>query len=311
MELEYRDNSKRGKIIIGLGVVLALAAGGAAFLLLSQAEMSAGQAGLQKVPVVVAVHEIPARKPIEPMDVEVREVPLDTTNERGIFSDPALLTGRVLAVPALQGQMVTANMLASTATADGGFSLLGPTETVAPDSEAWRAVSLTVPADRAAGGVIAANMTVDLIATITVNVPQGLLDAGRYYTDKATKVTYQNALVLTKSDATYVLKVPLAVAEEIAHLQATGSTQFTLLLRPEQDLRYADASKLGATTTMLIERYGIPIPEVYPAGRGPIVTAAPTPTPSPVVVSSGDPAAGVTDPSGAATVPSSPPSPAP
>jgi hypothetical protein len=204
--------------------------------------------------------------------------------------------------------MVTANMLASTATTDGGFSLLGPTETVAPESEAWRAVSLTVPPDRAAAGVIAADMTVDVVATITVNVPQGLLDDGRYYTDKSTKVTYQNALVLTKSDTTYVLKVPLAIAEEMAHLQATGSTQFTLLLRPEQDLRYADASKLGATTTMLIERYGIPIPQVFPAGRGPIPTAAPTPTPSAAVVSDGEQAGEETEP-GAEAAPSATPEP--
>jgi Flp pilus assembly protein CpaB len=289
-------------------VLLALAAGGAAFFLLSQAEMSAGQAGLQKVPVVVAVHEIPARKPLEAVDLTIREVPLDPTNERGIFSDPGLLTGRVLAVPALQGQMVTANMLASTASGDGGFTLLGPTETVAPESEAWRAVSLSVPAERAAGGNVGPDMTVDILATLTVNVPQELAESGRYYTDKATKITYQNILILSKAESTYVLKVPLAIAEEMAHLQATGSAQFTMLLRPEQDLRYADASKLGATTNMLIERYGLPLPEPYPPGRGPVRTPEPTPTPSSPVVSAGDP---LTNPSGSEAEPSTSSSPAP
>ena len=49
--------------------------------------------------------------------------------------------------------MLTQNMLASAATG-GQFSILEPGETVAPDSEAWRAVSMTVPDDRAVGGLL-------------------------------------------------------------------------------------------------------------------------------------------------------------
>ena len=36
----------------------------------------------------------------------------------------------------------------------GGFAILEPNETVGPDSEAWRAVSLTIPDDRAVGGML-------------------------------------------------------------------------------------------------------------------------------------------------------------
>jgi flagellar basal body-associated protein FliL len=61
MEMEYRDPSKRGRWIVVIGVVLALAAGGAAFFLVNQAQQQAGQAGLQKVNVVVAARTIPAR----------------------------------------------------------------------------------------------------------------------------------------------------------------------------------------------------------------------------------------------------------
>ena len=53
-----------------------------------------------------------------------------------------------------------------------------------------------------------------------------------------------------------------------------------MVLRPEQDIRYADASKLGATTNIFIERYGLPVPEVFPPGEGPIPTPEPTPTPT-------------------------------
>jgi flagellar basal body-associated protein FliL len=49
MEMEYRDPSRRGKFIVILGVVLALAAGGAAFFLINQAQQQAGQSGLKTV----------------------------------------------------------------------------------------------------------------------------------------------------------------------------------------------------------------------------------------------------------------------
>ena len=84
MEMEYRDPSKRGKAIVVIGVLLALAAGGAAFYLINQAQQKAGQGTLQKTDVVVAVQPIPARKPIEAGDIEVRQVPLDPSNSDAI-----------------------------------------------------------------------------------------------------------------------------------------------------------------------------------------------------------------------------------
>jgi Flp pilus assembly protein CpaB len=279
MEMEYKDTSRRGKAIVAVGIVLALAAGGAAFYLINQAQQQAGQVGLERVAVVVARQPIAARKPIEESDVEVREVPVDDSNAEGIVTSIDRVLGRVPAVTILQGQLVTTNLLASEQTG-GQFSILGPTETVAPDSVAWRAVSITVPDDHAVGGLIQANQTVDVFVTATVLVPQGLLDEGRYYTDKATKITYQQMLILARSGTFYILKASLPVAEEIVHLQAAGNASFSLVLRPDQDVRYADASKLGETTNALIKRYGLPVPEVYPAGRGPVPTVPPAPRPS-------------------------------
>ena len=285
MEMEYKDPGKRGRWIVVVGVVLALAAGGAAFYLVNQAQQQAGQAPLEKVKVVVALRPIPARKPVEPDDVTVREVPLDSTNSAAIaVTQPDQVIGHVLSVSVFQDQMLTQNMLASTATG-GQFSILEPGETVGPDSEAWRAVSMTVPDDRAVGGLITTGMTVDVFLTAQINVPQFLTTSGNFYTDKATKITYQNMLVLTKVATTYVVKATLAQAEEIAHLQATGNAQFSMIMRPESDVRYADASKLGETTNLIIQRYGLPIPKNFPPGTGPIPTAAPTPTPSPAAPS--------------------------
>jgi hypothetical protein len=139
-------------------------------------------------------------------------------------------------------------------------------------------------------------MTVDVFLTATVSVPQALLSEGKFYTDKTTKITYQDMEILARSADFYIIRAPLQVAEEIGHLMATGNATFSLALRPNEDTRIADASKLGSTTNLIITRYGLPIPETYPSGKGPVTlpgtgsgqpkpgpgtTPSPSPTPSP------------------------------
>ena len=156
----------------------------------------------------------------------------------------------------------------------------------------WRAVSITVADNLAVGGLIQAGMTVDIIATATVNVPQDLVDSGKYYTDKSTKIMYQNMIILAKGAGFYILKATLPVAEEITHLQAAGNATFAMVLRPDADTRQVDATRLGETTNRIIAKYGLPVPEVYPPGKGPLPTPLPTPsiTPIPSVAPSGSPA---------------------
>jgi Flp pilus assembly protein CpaB len=282
VEMEYKDPSRRGRYIVIIGVILAVVAGAAAFYLISTAQQQAGQAGLQRVSVVVALQTIPARKLIEATDLEVREVPLDPTNAQGIVSTPDKVIGRVPSVTILAGQMVTTNLLASS-TEGGQFSVLGPDETVGPDSPQWRAISMTVPDDRAVGGLLTPNQTVDVFVTASINVlsgPDGQIGSEGYYTDRSTKISYQNMLILAKAGQFYILKAPIDVAEEISHLQASGSS-FSMALRPDADTRQVDASSLGTTTNKVIVRYGLPIPVVYPPFRGPLPTPAPTPEATP------------------------------
>jgi Flp pilus assembly protein CpaB len=283
MEMEYKDPSRRGRYIVVVGVILAIVAGGAAFYLISQAQQQAGQAGLQKVAVVVALQTIPARKVIEAADVVVREVPIDETNAQGIVSTPDKVIGRVPAVTILAGQMVTTNLLASSV--EGGqFTVLQPDETIGPDTPEWRAVSMTVPDDRAVGGLLTPNQTVDVFVTASVNVltnsEVGIGEEG-WYSDKSTKISYQNMVILAKAGTFYVLRAPIDVAEEISHLQASGTASFSLVLRPDVDTRQVDASALGTTTNQVIIRYGLPIPVVFPPVEGPVPTPVPTPVATP------------------------------
>lgn len=307
MELEYKDPSRKGRWIVIAGVALAIVAGGAAFLLVNNAQQQAGQGEIKYVVGVVAAKDLAARKAIEAADILVRQdIPLDGTNAVGLVTDPATLVGRLLAVDVKAGQLITSNLLVST-TAGAQFSILRPDETVAPDSEYWRAVSVTVADDQAVGGFLGPGMVVDVIVSTGTTVVEPEVDESAapvaspsrppFYSDRTTKIMYQNVLILARQGAFYILKAPLQVAEEIGHLQASGTATFAFALRPDQDTRYLDVSRLGATTNRILQRYGFPIPESWPnpnpdapiPSNPPIPAITPPPTPSPTPVPSPSP----------------------
>ncbi|HEY8867826.1 MAG TPA: Flp pilus assembly protein CpaB [Candidatus Limnocylindrales bacterium] len=298
MELEFKNPRRRWRLLIVLGVILALGAGGAVYYLINQAQQQAATGGgPPKVAVVVAARAIPARKAIESGDVTIQQVPLDASTSAGTLDSVDKAIGRVTAVAILPNQIVTTNLLASQ-TEGAKFSILDPTETVGPDSPAWRAISLTATDQNAAAGLIQPGDTVDVILTVPVNVPVPVTTLGRFYADASTKVTYQNLVVLARATSFYVLKATLPVAEEIGHLQASANVTFTLALRPPQDTRVVDVSALGSTTNRIIQKYGLPIPELYPPATGPFTTPGPVVPPTPPPAATPTPQAPAPSPSG-------------
>jgi Flp pilus assembly protein CpaB len=279
----YQEEKHRARFVVGVGIILAMFAGVAGYMLLSRAQQQVTFTDVDRVAAVVAVRTLTARVPIAAEDVEVRQVPADETNLNGVATDVSQVVGRLPAVTILEGQLVATNMLASVS--EGGrFSILLPEETISPDSEAWRAVSVTVPDDLAVGGLLETGQTVDLFVTAVVSVPTDLIEEGEYYTDRSTKIVYQDVVILAREGTFYVIRASLPVAEEIVHLQAAGGTTFSLALRPSVDRRLSDARALGTTTNRIIEKYGLPIPEALDGGvvtGGPGVPA-PTPTPTPL-----------------------------
>ena len=285
MEMEYKDTNRRGKFVIIAGVVLAVVAGAASFYLISQARNQA-PGEVELVDVVVAAQAIPARTPIAPGAIVLRKVPLDPDTQTGIATDPTKLVGQVLAVPVAPGQPIYLNMIAS-ASGQSGFAILGPDETVAPDSPAWRAISITIPDERAVAGLLVTGQTIDIFMTATMTVPVDAEPVGVFYSDMVTKITYQDMVILGRAGSQYILKASLPVAEEINHMLATGTIAFSAALRPDQDVRYADVTVLGATTNRILEKYGLPFPAIYPAASAsipplpPLATPTPPPTPAP------------------------------
>lgn len=280
MEMEYKDSNRRGKFVIIAGIVLAVVAGAASFYLISQAQQSAGQGELELVDVVVAAQIISARSPILAEALVIRKIPLDPATQVGIVSDPSTLVGKVLAIPVAVGQPIYSNMIASSSGASG-FSILGPDETIAPESEAWRAISITIPDERAVAGLLTSGQTIDIFMTANLTVPITTEPIGVYYSDMATKITYQDMVILARAGSQYILKASLAVAEEINHMLATGTVQFSAALRPDQDVRFVDVRNLGATTNRILQKYGLPFPAVFPAPSATIPPQPPLQTPTP------------------------------
>jgi len=136
-------------------------------------------------------------------------------------------------------------------------------------------------------------MAIDVFLTLTVNAPVTALTQSQSYTDKSTKLAYQDLEVLAKAGTFYIVRVPLGVAEEIEHLQAAGTAQFSIALRPTQDSRIASTADLGATTNLIIERYGLPVPQAYPGQSSNVYkgTTIPFPIPAPAPAASPAPSA--------------------
>lgn len=272
MEMEFKDSSRRRTLVLIIGVLLAIAAGAAAFVLSNQEREEQADVFPTRE-VVVAAEPIPARARIETLQLVLRTVTMDDTTSAA-FTDPYLVAGQVAAIPILQYQPITPNMLAGAAS--GQVVILKADETVSPDSPILRAVSLTVPAERAVGGKVAAGQRVDLIATIpiTVNLPvdpeTGEVlatdpetgDPLPYVEGSSTKLMWADVEILLRDEGSdvYIVRTDLQTAEEIAHAQTQGAA-FTMVLRPEADIRDIDRSSYGETTDTLLTRYNFRVPE--------------------------------------------------
>lgn len=261
MELEYSDkNSKRSKLYIAVGVVIALIVGGLVYVAFQYSGLTRQDDTVLRE-VVVALRDIPSRKPIEEGDLAMRTVAADPTNETAFTRIDEVL-GRVSGVTILTGQMVTQNMLASS-TEGQSYSILEPGQVFDPSGPDLRAVSISVPDDRAVAGTLVPGQLVDLIVTMAINPEVGQTPeeaaetTAQYLPGPSTKVTLQSLSILARNGGLYILRTDLATAEKITELTAAGG-QFTFVLRPDVDDRTAETD--GSTIDRLIEEYGFPVP---------------------------------------------------
>lgn len=261
MELEYSSrNSRRSKVYIAVGVVVALLVAATVYIAL-QASGLTDSVKVEMRTVVVAVNEIPARQQIAAGDVTTREVAADPTNATAFESADAVV-GLVTGVPVAAGQLIGPNLLAST-TQGMTFSILDPGEAFDPAGPDQRAISLTVASANAVAGTLVPGQRVDLLVTMPINPLAGQAEQAdpavpaEFLAGPSTKVTLQSLTILARDGDVYILRSDLVTAEKITELIAAGST-FTMVLRPDQDERTAETE--GSTIDRLVEEYDFPVP---------------------------------------------------
>src|SRR6186997_817394 len=94
MEMEFKDSSRRRTLVLVVGVLLALAAGAAAFMLSSQGTEEPDQVLIPTKSVVVAAEPLPARVGITATQVQLRPVAIDDSNAEA-FADTEEVVGRI------------------------------------------------------------------------------------------------------------------------------------------------------------------------------------------------------------------------
>ena len=262
MELEYSDkNSRRSKVYIAVGIIVALLVAATVFIALRASGLTSDQT-VEMRQVVVAAVEIPGNQVIAEADLVMRSVPIDPVNETAFVTMGDVL-GRIAAVPITAGQLMTPNLLASSV-AGATFSILDPGEEFDPSMPDLRAVSITVADDRAVAGLLQPGQLVDLIATLTVSPPAGAAgeeptgEQPQQVSGPSTKTTLQQIDILSRNGSLYILRTDLATAEKITELTAAGA-QFTFVLRADADDRTAETE--GSTLDSLLEEYQFPVPE--------------------------------------------------
>ncbi len=284
MEAEYVGERRRRRLIILIGVLLAVVAAVATYFLVTRP--SGGTTPVTQTTIVVAAQDIPARTTIDASMLTTATVPTSSALSFAL-TDPTAAVGQVAAIDIAAGQPIQANMFSAGTAA--GVAILQPGETISPDSPIWRAVSVTVPRDRAVGGMLKAGDHVDLFVTLSPQIfdpngpATGFTDPNHppastdvRYSDQTTKVVWTNLELLSADPANsiYVFKVNEAQAEEIAHVQSIGAA-FTLGLRPPGDARSFDPAPYGQTTNNMITEFGFKIPQEI------VLSASPSASPSP------------------------------
>ncbi|MGH2378805.1 MAG: Flp pilus assembly protein CpaB [Candidatus Limnocylindria bacterium] len=258
------DPKRRARLILIVGVLLALVAGAGTFFFVSSAQQAQPPPVLPTTPVVVAVRDIPARTQLAAADVRIAQVNANV-------APPAALTTTEEAIGKVLTQAISINeplLPTKFAAADRAFTVFPPEETFAPDSPAYRIMTITVPDNFAVGGILVAGDVVDVmyvfpfdpLAKLDIDVPEVVVpgDEPTEFADTVAKIILGPVPILSRDAAVYTIRVDTVLAERLAYIQAAGGTLQMLLRAPEDDRA---ATTIGATFGSVYEAFRFPIPE--------------------------------------------------
>lgn len=234
-----------GRVLVFLGMVLALIAGGGVYVVLANAEPQSEPVRTTKI--VMTVQQITERSEVGPDQVSQVDWPVTIPTPVGAFEKPADAVGKFAKVPVYPGQPVVASMLIDKSEikdTHSNASLLLEKGSVA--------IALPVTINTEVADAIQAGDRVDILATFTVQpVSTGTTSGGPALI--TTHRLMQNVLILqigpwpnpgTKSQAastTTVVTMQLNEQDaQVLKYSLENSNGLTLVLRAANDPEMAN-----------------------------------------------------------------------
>lgn len=288
------DPRRRARIILILGILLALGAGAGTFFYASSAQ-TAGPVAVTTTDVVVAAKELPARTQLAAADVKVVKVNIDAA-PLSALKDPKEAIGKIIVTPVTINEPLLPSKFAPP---EKAFTIFPPGESVAPGSPHYRIVQLNIADGNASGGIIQTGDHVDIMvvfpfdpntklqvgspspgATLpgtprptpaptptpsgtpipgaTPNPVTSVPPVGNITGDTIAKIIMGPIEVLNRTGSVYTFRVDASMVERFTYMQA-GGMQLHLLLRAPGDDRTVVTT--GAYFGTVYNQFRFPLPE--------------------------------------------------
>jgi Flp pilus assembly protein CpaB len=256
-----QDGSKRrARLILIVGILLAILAGAGTFLYASSAQTAAPPV-IETTPVLVAAREIPAKTTLTAADVKVQAYNVDAKPPAALVK-PEDAIGKITLQAIGIGEAVTPTKFAdpkNPAFVVVPASFLGADGAPKSDSPNFRAMSITVPDANAVGGAVQPGDIVDVLYAIQFDPAKFLKSPKPEQTaDFSAKIILERVTILARTNTVYTIRTDAATAERIAYLQASGG-QLSFLLRGPKDERAGGT--VGVTFGAVQREFKLPIPE--------------------------------------------------
>lgn len=260
-----QDGSKRrARLVLMVGVLLAVLAGVGTFVYASGAGGPQTAPVIPTTPVLVAAREIPAKTTITQADLKVVEFNLDSKPASALAKQEEAI-GKVTTTPIATGEPVLLSKLNDGKTSFVVMPLdrIGPDGAPKPDAPFFRAFSITVPDADAVGGAVQAGDIVDLMAVMTFDPTKYYVRAAQnQLSDTTTKIFLERVVILARTGAVYTIRGDTDTAERLAYLQGAGA-RLSMLLRAPKDERAANTR--GQIGSAVVTDFKFRIPEKLPA----------------------------------------------
>jgi Flp pilus assembly protein CpaB len=260
------DPKRRARLILIVGILVALVAGAGTFFVVSSAQQAQPPPVLPTTDILIAVRDIPARTQLAAADVKVAKVNVEVAPPTALKT-PEEAIGKVLTSALSINEPILPTKFAA---ADRAFTVFPPTETFSPTAPAYRIMTITVPDNFAVGGILVTGDVVDVmyvfpfdpLAKLDIEVPEEgappVEGEPIFFADTVAKIILGPVPILSRNAAVYTIRVDAPLAERLAYIQAAGGT-LQLLLRAPGDDRAVTTE--GATFETVYGTYRFPVPE--------------------------------------------------